>query len=40
MAPEPKRFVAFPLGRHENLEQYGVVKTVREFLYGTAKAGN
>ena len=39
LAPQPKRFVAFPMGRHENLEQYGVVKTVKEFLYGPADAG-
>jgi fermentation-respiration switch protein FrsA (DUF1100 family) len=32
MAPEPKRFVRFPQGRHEDLENYGVVALVLKFL--------
>jgi fermentation-respiration switch protein FrsA (DUF1100 family) len=32
MAPEPKRFVRFPLGRHEDLEGFGVVAVVLKFL--------
>jgi fermentation-respiration switch protein FrsA (DUF1100 family) len=32
MAPPPKRFVRFPEGRHEDLEDYGVVATVLGFL--------
>jgi uncharacterized protein len=32
MAPEPKRFVRFPQGRHEDLEDYGVVGVVLRFL--------
>jgi fermentation-respiration switch protein FrsA (DUF1100 family) len=38
MAPEPKRFVAFPLGSHTNLDQFGVVSIVHQFLVG-ANAG-
>ncbi len=34
MAPEPKRFIAFPLGTHTDLDRFGVVAVVREFLYG------
>jgi uncharacterized protein len=32
LAPAPKRFVRFPDGRHENLEDHGVVKAVLAFL--------
>jgi uncharacterized protein len=32
LAPEPKRLVRFPLGRHEDLEDYGVVGVVLRFL--------
>lgn len=32
MAPEPKQFVRFPQGRHEDLENYGVVAAVLKFL--------
>jgi uncharacterized protein len=32
MAPEPKRFVRFPQGRHEDLDNYGVVGIVLRFL--------
>lgn len=32
MAPEPKRFVRFPQGRHEDLDNYGVVEVVLRFL--------
>jgi uncharacterized protein len=32
MAPQPKRFVRFPQGGHEDLENYGVVATVLKFL--------
>lgn len=32
MAPEPKRFVHFPKGRHEDLENYGAVAVVLKFL--------
>jgi uncharacterized protein len=32
MAPEPKRFVRFPQGRHEDLDNYGVVGLVLRFL--------
>jgi|SRR5215475_6908787 len=32
MAPEPKRFVHFPEGRHEDLDDYGVVAVVLKFL--------
>jgi fermentation-respiration switch protein FrsA (DUF1100 family) len=31
MAPEPKRFVRFPQGRHEDLGNYGVVAEVLKF---------
>jgi len=33
MAPEPKKFVAFPLGIHENLDRYGATGVVRDFIY-------
>jgi uncharacterized protein len=32
LAHEPKRFVRFPLGGHENLDDYGAIAVVREFL--------
>jgi uncharacterized protein len=32
MAPEPKRFMRFPQGRHEDLEDYGVVGVVLRFV--------
>jgi hypothetical protein len=30
---EPKRMVRFPLGGHENLDDFGALGTVRDFLY-------
>jgi len=33
LAHEPKRMVRFPLGGHENLDDYGATATVRAFLY-------
>ncbi|MEZ5785061.1 MAG: alpha/beta fold hydrolase [Xanthobacteraceae bacterium] len=33
LAPEPKRFVLFPEGRHENLDEYGALSAVRQFIY-------
>ncbi len=35
MANEPKQFIAFPFGIHEDLDRYGAVASVRKFLYGT-----
>ncbi len=32
LAHEPKEFVRFPEGGHDNLEQYGAVKTARQFI--------
>ena len=32
LAPEPKRFVAFPAGTHVNLFQLGAIETARAFL--------
>jgi uncharacterized protein len=32
LAPGPKRFVRFPEGGHENLDNFGAVDTVRSFL--------
>jgi hypothetical protein len=32
-AHEPKRMVRFPEGGHENLDAYGAIKTVRQFIY-------
>jgi fermentation-respiration switch protein FrsA (DUF1100 family) len=32
LAPEPKRFVLFPEGRHENLDEYGAVAAVQRFM--------
>jgi len=37
LAPEPKRFVLFPSGRHENLDEYGAVSTVQHFIYDAAE---
>jgi uncharacterized protein len=37
MAPEPKKFVRFPGGGHENLDEFGAIETVRRFI-GTADA--
>jgi alpha-beta hydrolase superfamily lysophospholipase len=34
LAPEPKRFVSIPDGRHENLDSYGAVDVVRRFIAG------
>lgn len=34
LAPEPKRFVAFPLGTHVNLDTLGAVDTAHAFLAG------
>lgn len=33
LAPEPKRFVLFPQGRHEDLDTYGAIAAVRQFIY-------
>jgi pimeloyl-ACP methyl ester carboxylesterase len=33
LAHDPKRMVRFPLGGHENLDDYGAIGTVRHFLY-------
>jgi hypothetical protein len=35
LAHEPKRMVRFPLGGHENLDNFGAIGVVRQFLYGT-----
>jgi fermentation-respiration switch protein FrsA (DUF1100 family) len=32
LAHEPKRFVRFPDGRHDDLDQYGAVTEVQRFL--------
>jgi fermentation-respiration switch protein FrsA (DUF1100 family) len=37
LAPEPKRFVLFPSGRHENLDEYSAVSTVQHFIYDAAE---
>jgi fermentation-respiration switch protein FrsA (DUF1100 family) len=34
LAPEPKRFVRFPHGSHDDLDTYGAVATVRQFISG------
>ncbi len=34
LAHEPKRFVSFPDGGHENLDRFGALQTVREFIAG------
>jgi uncharacterized protein len=33
LANDPKRMVRFPQGGHENLDDYGAISTVRQFLY-------
>jgi hypothetical protein len=33
LAHEPKQFVRFPEGGHENLDAYGAIETVRQFIY-------
>jgi fermentation-respiration switch protein FrsA (DUF1100 family) len=38
LAHEPKRMVRFPLGGHENLDDYGAIETVRHFLYDRSSA--
>jgi uncharacterized protein len=32
LAPEPKQFVRFPGGGHENLDNFGAIQTVRQFI--------
>jgi uncharacterized protein len=32
MAHEPKQFVRFPGGGHENLDEFGAIETVRRFI--------
>jgi fermentation-respiration switch protein FrsA (DUF1100 family) len=32
MAHEPKQFVRFPGGGHENLDEFGAMETVRRFI--------
>jgi fermentation-respiration switch protein FrsA (DUF1100 family) len=34
LAPEPKRFVRFPHGGHVNLDDYGAMEAVRQFIAG------
>jgi fermentation-respiration switch protein FrsA (DUF1100 family) len=36
LAHEPKRFVRFADGGHDNLDRYGSIPTVRQFLYNEA----
>jgi fermentation-respiration switch protein FrsA (DUF1100 family) len=36
LAHEPKRFVRFPNGDHDDLDAHGSLVSVRQFLYGTA----
>jgi uncharacterized protein len=33
LAHEPKRLVRFPLGGHADLDNYGAIGAVRQFLY-------
>jgi len=35
LANEPKRFVRFPDGRHEDLDAHGAIAVVRQFIYGS-----
>jgi uncharacterized protein len=37
LAHEPKRFVRFPNGGHDDLDAHGSIAAVREFLYGTTE---
>ena len=32
LAHEPKQFVRFPEGGHDNLDNYGAIETAREFI--------
>jgi uncharacterized protein len=34
LAREPKRFVRFPNGGHDDLDAHGSIAAVRHFLYG------
>jgi len=34
LAREPKQFVPFPGGGHDNLEQYGAIDTAKRFIGG------
>jgi fermentation-respiration switch protein FrsA (DUF1100 family) len=35
LANEPKRFVRFPSGGHDDLDTHGSIAAVQHFLYGT-----
>ena len=37
LAHEPKQFVRFPNGGHNDLDDYGAVATARDFIYGNLK---
>jgi fermentation-respiration switch protein FrsA (DUF1100 family) len=39
LAHEPKRFVRFPGGGHDNLDDFGAIDTVRRFIRGGAAKG-
>jgi uncharacterized protein len=32
LAPEPKQFVRFPAGGHNDLDNYGAIETARQFI--------
>jgi uncharacterized protein len=34
LAPEPKKFVSFPGGGHENLDDFGAIEAARQFING------
>ena len=34
LARDPKQFVRFPEGGHENLDDYGAIETARRFING------
>ncbi len=35
LAPEPKQFVKFPEGGHDNLDHYGAIETARDFIHAS-----
>jgi hypothetical protein len=35
LAHEPKHFVRFPEGSHDNLDNYGAIETARDFIHAS-----
>jgi hypothetical protein len=39
LAHEPKRFVRFPQGGHDNLDSFGAIETARDFINASGADG-